>query len=408
MRKENCYTRWNKKCLAAMVASEQTDVILAGGGLANSLIALRLKAARPSLRVVMLEQAPAQRQTHTWSFFETDVDPASMVWLAALTRRRWPSYLVRFPDLARELATGYASVEESRLEAAVAGALGAELRYGMHVETIEPGGVRLSDGSQLSAPLVIDGRGARPTEALWLGWQKFRGLEVRLKRAHGLQRPIIMDASVRQQDGFRFLYVLPFDPETLLIEDTRYSDGPALDENAVEAEVLRYARGEGWPVATVVRRETGVLPIALGGDIERLWAEQPAGVPVVGLKAALFHPTTGYSLPDAVRTAEAIAAAPVLESRAIRDLVERSSKAAWAERSFYRALNRMLFLAAKPDERWKVLARFYRMPRPLIERFYASRSGLNDRLRLVAGKPPVPIPSALRALARSAPAASPA
>ena len=36
------------------------------------------------------------------------------------------------------------------------------------------------------------------------------------------------DATVEQLDGFRFLYTLPFGPDQLLVEDTRYSDGPAL------------------------------------------------------------------------------------------------------------------------------------------------------------------------------------
>jgi lycopene beta-cyclase len=58
----------------------------------------------------------------------------------------------------------------------------------------------------------------------------------------------------------------------------------------------------------------------------------------------------------------------------------------------------MLFGAARPDERWRVFARFYRLDEALIERFYAGRSTLADRARILCGRPPVPLSRALGAL----------
>jgi len=45
-----------------------------------------------------------------------------------------------------------------------------------------------------------------------------------------------------------------------------------------------------------------------------------------------------------------------------------------------------------------VLERFYRLPEPLIGRFYAGRSTFRDKARILAGRPPVPIGRAIRAL----------
>ena len=67
--------------------------------------------------------------------------------------------------------------------------------------------------------------------------------------------------------------------------------------------------------------------------------------------------------------------------------------------AFYRRLGRMLFGAGNPEERYKVFERFYRLPAPLIERFYAARSTRLDRARVLCGKPPVPVMGAVRALA---------
>lgn len=66
-----------------------------------------------------------------------------------------------------------------------------------------------------------------------------------------------------------------------------------------------------------------------------------------------------------------------------------------------RMLSRMLFGAAEPGQRRRVLERFYRLPEPLIERFYAGRSTATDMARVLVGRPPVPLGAALAALAGS-------
>ncbi len=43
------------------------------------------------------------------------------------------------------------------------------------------------------------------------------------------------------------------------------------------------------------------------------------------------------------------------------------------------------------------MQRFYGLPAPLIARFYAGRPTLADQLRILMGKPPVPLGAALRA-----------
>ena len=52
------------------------DLILAGGGLANALIALRLAEVRPGLRVAVVEAGARIGGNHTWSSFEDDITRA--------------------------------------------------------------------------------------------------------------------------------------------------------------------------------------------------------------------------------------------------------------------------------------------------------------------------------------------
>ncbi len=206
-----------------------------------------------------------------------------------------------------------------------------------------------------------------------------------------------MDATVPQRDGFRFVYTLPFTPDRILIEDTYYSDGLELDVAATRDLVFDYARRRGWTIAEVVRDETGVLPIALGGDIEAFWADAP-GVARSGLRAALFHPTTGYSLPDAVRLAERIVMLQDLSATSLYRETRAHSVACWEANGFYRLLDRLLFKAADPDRRYRLIERFYHFSPALVSRFYAGRSTFMDKARVLTGKPPVPIFRALRCL----------
>ena len=376
------------------------DVLLVGGGLTSSLIALRLKRDRPNLKIIMLERDARIGGEHTWCHFATDVAAPIATWLAPLVVHDWAGYDVRFPSHRRTLSTHYRAITSGRLHEVMSQVLGADAWMGVEASEVKADSVKLVDGRRLAAPLVIDARGPRRSTRLALGWQKFLGQEVRLAAPHGLTRPIVMDATVAQLDGYRFLYVLPTGPDTMLIEDTRYSDGPALDRAALEADIAAYALAQGWQVAEIVREEVGVLPIALAGDIASYWADEKPGAADAGMRAALFHPTTGYSLPDAARTAELVAGLP-LNTAAVRAAIIKMSSKVWESRGFYRLLNRMLFRAAEPAQRYRVLERFYRLPAPLIERFYAGDATLADKMRILSGKPPVPIGRALGCLSEA-------
>jgi len=60
----------------------------------------------------------------------------------------------------------------------------------------------------------------------------------------------------------------------------------------------------------------------------------------------------------------------------------------------------MRYRAAEPDARYRIFERFYRLSPRLIGRFYAGRSTTADKLRILSGKPPVPIGRAIAALTK--------
>jgi len=375
------------------------DLAILGGGLAGGLIALALAARRPELHVMIFERGEALGGHHVWSFFASDVGAEGEALVEPLVAARWDGYSVRFPGADRTLSSRYRSATSARLDAALRAALPAErIVTGARVADADAASVTLADGRRFAAAGVIDARGSRGLPHMSGGWQKFVGHTLRLSAPHGLARPVVMDATVEQLDGYRFVYCLPFSATEIFVEDTYYSDTPDLDLPVLRARIADYAASAGWQVESVAYEETGVLPVIAAGDFEAFWQ---AGGPAAkaGTRAALCHPLTSYSIPDAVRFALYLAALDNLSGEALVGASHDWAAQHWREGRFYRMLSRMLFGAARGADRWRMLARFYTLPEPLIERFYAGRSTPLDMARVLAGKPPVPVGAAIASLA---------
>lgn len=377
------------------------DIAILGGGLAGGLIALALHRARPDLRLQLIEAGPALGGNHIWSFFAGDVGAEGMALLAPLISHRWDAYDVRFPAHGRTLDMAYHAIRSGRFDAALRDTLpDGTIRTGTAVESAAADRCVLESGEEIAARAVVDCRGAGDLGALEGGWQKFVGLELELAAPHGLERPVIMDATVEQIDGYRFVYLLPFAPNRIFVEDTYYSDGPELDAALIEERVLAYAAAQGWRVAEVVHRETGVLPVVCNGAFGAYWRSTGA-VPKAGVRAGLFHPVTGYSLPDAVRSALFIAGHADLPGEALHGRLFARAAQRWRETGYYRMLDSMMFYGAGTADRYKILERFYRLSPALISRFYAGRSRWTDKLRIISGKPPIPVGRGIRAIGKS-------
>jgi lycopene beta-cyclase len=234
-------------------------------------------------------------------------------------------------------------------------------------------------------------RGAGADVAL----QKFLGLELAVRQVTRVV-PLVMDARVPQGDGFRFVYTLPLRQDRLLVEDTYYSEDPTTDRNAIRARVLAYAADTlGAPAIDVVREEVGVLPLPLEhGGAPAIDRDGPI---VAGFRGGYCHPTTGYSFPLAVRVALALTSGDGLGK------LEKYARAIARQRRFAVLLNRLLFRATPPAARAGVLARFYTLPGGTIGRFYAMDTTLEDRARILCGKPPAGVSIAQALLASALP-----
>ncbi len=370
-------------------ARAERDLILVGGGLQSGLIALACLDARPDLRLTLIERGDRLGGNHTWSFHEGSIPEHARRWFQPLIEHRWPRYEVRFPDLTRTLEHAYATCSSEHFAAVLSDRLAraphAELRLATEVVEIGSDAVRLADGTELGAHLIVDARGPLDSSGGWIdrsGFQKFVGLEVELERALDPTTALLMDATVEQHDAFRFVYVLPFSATRALVEDTYFSNGPELDRAAVRARVLAYLAARDLPVRAVLREEHGVLPMPWRsvGPIQRV---PPL---VAGYRGGWFHPATGYSVPVALRLALHVAehGPAATFGPAFDQLADEQER----QTHFAHLLNELLFKAAEPNLRWKVFRHFYELPDDLTLRFYALTLTAADKRRMFLRKPP--------------------
>ena len=374
------------KLMNGVLRDEGYDLVLVGGGLHSGLIALCALHSDPMCRIAIVEAAAALGGNHTWCVHARDVPERAKAWFEPLVVSRWPAYTVHFTQQERALSSAYAYVSSERfarvVEEAPAQRAHCAVIKGRRAVEVSALRVQLEDGRQLRGRQVVDARGPLPSAyAGRCGYQKFVGQELELRAAHGLAHPIMMDARCAQHDGYRFFYVLPLSSTRLLVEETRFSLTSGLSLAAGRAEVQAYAARFGQ-LAQVVREEAGVLPMPWSMELPTPGADRPR---VAGYRGGFFHPATGYSLPVAVRFAESLCQQLFKgdPSALPRFLHEHRSQATFALQ-----LNRLLFTGFAETDMWGVLARFYRLSEPLIERFYALSSTTSDRLRILGGRPP--------------------
>jgi lycopene beta-cyclase len=364
----------------------QLDYLLVGGGLQNALIAEALCQLRPTATLAVIEQGQALGGNHTWCFHAADVPAKAQPFVEPFVVERWQRQSVRFPELERTLDEPYAALDSASVQRVLGErrARGALTLYlGERAAVVGVKHVELASGARLEAKVVIDARGPELAERKQaLGYQKFLGLELEVEPGSRPSAPVLMDACVEQNDGFRFVYLLPFGRDRLLVEDTYFSDTPSLDVAALRAGIESYVASRGIVARRVLREETGVLPLpgraplAQVGDTGRFRG---------GYAGGWFHPTTGYSFPLAVRYALTVAES---EPRELGARLERLAQRELPNQRFAAWLNRLLFCGVAPANRYTVLERFYRLPVETIRRFYAHQTTAFDRTRILCGRPP--------------------
>ena len=388
------------------------DVVIVGGGLAGQLCALALHGLAPQSSVALVERAPRLGDNHTWCCHLTDLAGSGdagkqallHAWFLPLADVRWPRHRVLFPTFERVLDGEYLCLRSSSLAQRTEAALarpGCSLVAGQDVVAADRHSVTLASGQHLTGRVVLDARGGELVDYQdRAGFQKFLGWEIELEKSAPASLalrtvPTLMDASVAQVDGFRFVYTLPFSPTRLLVEDTYFSRHAALDRGVVRQRLHAYLAAQGMVDFTIVREESGVLPMPWSTP-RRRHGRLAEDALAIGYRGGFFHPGTGYSLGRAAAVAHRVAelsrvAGGADLGQSMRNGLERL-RAMWAkDDDFGRFLNRLAFGLVPPTWlREHVFSPVNRLPQLTLERFYAGRTSVRDRLAIATAPTRLP------------------
>lgn len=368
-------------------ADAHFDYVLVGGGLQSGLMALAIRHHQPHARIAIVERDSQLAGNHTWSFHASDVPDKSADWVAPLIESRWPSYEILVGGRKRTVNLEYYSSSSAHFASVVTRAFeGTDCQILTSVNATELSNhhVNLSDGRRLEAAVVFDNRGPSRIdfESHAGGYQKFWGFEIELGHDWPFADPIVMDDRIDQADGFRFIYTLPMQRRRVLVEDTRFSNTPSIDRDECLTKVRAYLAELGCNEYRIIREENGVLPMPTSGSFPGCELPRLAG----GYRGGWFHAATGYSFPMAVTVAELVAQTPAEELPAA---LGRMSDEHAGRASFARFLNRLLFDLVKPQTRYQIFRRFYRvLDESRIARFYGHRFNRFDAFCIVVGIPP--------------------
>lgn len=329
-------------------------VIILGGGLWGSLLALRLQQQLPQVNFELYEPSSQVGEGLSLSFHKTDVSAESFKWLKPFLTSQWSKFQVEFPSFNEVLSDSYCWIHSQDFDQKVKQLLSPRQLFLKKEITIEEA---LQRGS-----FVIDTRNNGYFKAQ--GYQKSLGVLVKVKGLHGLSTPITVDARVEQKSGFRYLQYLPVDETTLFVKDTRYSNSPALYDDYFEEDILTDLSLRGWEPQEVLRRERDFRKVAR----EEFMPETNGRV--IRLEG-FYHDTTGEVLPDAVRLIERMVDTSFRYGE-LKEVLKAYQVERAAKKKILKRMNSILYQRATPCQgRYQYMQLLYQLPSPVREKFYA-------------------------------------
>lgn len=370
------------------------DVIIVGSGLAGLslaswLVELAEEQGRPMPHICLLDPRRTHENDRTWCFWDTHHHPFSH-----LIRRRWPCWQVRNGDAVvtqRSHASPYAMLASGDVYDFALEKIHENSRITLHrdvaIEDIDDSGLFVNVTGpliSLRSHAVID---TRPPDLDFFElsngfWQVFSGVEIERKN-HGF------DPGVARLMDFQgcgshvcFVYVLPMDESTLLVEWTEFLP------NGEETDC--FSKLQGWlslnelSDGRVLRSESGRLPMfaARSGPYSGRHIK-------AGIRGGWMRPATGYHFASCQRISRVLALqlldAYERNEWLLSPIKPRPHWLDWMDAVFLRAIHRNP--ASSPA--W-FCAIFSRTSADQMARFMNDQPQRRDALTIVSALPKLP------------------
>jgi lycopene beta-cyclase len=355
--------------------------VIAGGGLAGSLAALAMARIRPEIPLLIVEESERFGDTRPRAHADGELDAEGADLVGPLSDHHWPGFYVAFPGFSRKLGAPQSGIAADAIHQAMIATLDPrQYRLGTKVVAVREDALVLDGGETIKAEGAIDARGAANLSMLDLLYEARLERDYQFKAPHRVDRPVLIDATVDQAGGLRFVQCLPLDEDRMVVADVCISERAQPDEQA-GLRLDSYVATRGWQRRKVSSEWTLVRPLPFGGDFAAFWRLGGARVAKLGLRGGFLHPLTGNTLADAARTALLLTRQEDFSAGALHDLYEAEARQLWKKREFLRSITAAI-AGAMPEERRGLVENLCALDPGLIGRLRADRLGMIDRMRI--------------------------
>lgn len=293
------------------MSSQHFDYIIAGSGAAGLSLAFRL--AQPAFadkRILLIDRSAKQENDRTWCFWE-----AGEGLFEPVVFRSWDKLNFYGPQQGRELAITPYRYKMIRGKDFYAHTL-AQIHAASHISVLKAeiydidtvdglSHLDCSEGSFTAdwtfSSLLSNEEIHEAKKGLFL-WQHFKGWVVKSPTAvFDPNKAVFMDFRVPQLDGSCFVYVLPFDAHTALVEFTVFSE-EVWDKSTYDIYLRDYMRVQlGITDYSIAETETGRIPMA-----SHTFPVHEGRTIFLGTAGGQTKGSTGYTFQNIQRHSEAI------------------------------------------------------------------------------------------------------
>jgi lycopene beta-cyclase len=364
-----------------MARGRRDGILIAGGGLAGSLAALAMARHRPEVPVLLVEERETFGGDGYRLFADAELSKEGSALVAPLAIDRWPGSYVAFPGLARKLKGEMAGFGAEDLHRAVTQALEPKsYRLGTRVVAVREDALVLDGGETMKAEGAIDARGATNLSTLALLHLTRHERDYRFGAPHGVDRPVLVDATMGEGGGLRYFECVPLSDVRLLVAEVAISERVQPAEEAGE-RIAAYVKARRWSRPHIAGEHGSTRPLPYGGDFAAFWRLAAARAAKLGLRGGFVHPFTGRTIGDAAEMALLLAGQRDFSGNALHDLFEDEARRLWKQREFLRSVTAAL-AGAGPEERGALLERLFRLDQDTLLQLQAGEPGLVDRWRI--------------------------
>ncbi len=307
-----------------LVTEKHFDYIITGGGCAGlSLVYHLMQTPLKNKKILLIEKDVKRHNDRTWCFWEQEKNP-----FESLVYHRWQQMYFYSHDFAKKLNLSpftykmirgidfYQHINQQLAAHKNITHLQASVE---HIRTMPDGALVKAGGQTYQGDWVFNSirfaGDEKPSKADQHLLQHFKGWVVKTEQPFfNPEEAVLMDFRVEQHHDCRFVYVLPTDAHTALVEYTIFSE-ELLSTDAYDVALTNYLEHFlSLRNYHVVHKEFGVIPMT-----DRPFAaQQSPHIINIGTAGGLTKPSTGYTFLRIQKDTQALVQAMVSQGKPVR------------------------------------------------------------------------------------------